>query len=103
MADEIHNRLATINAIHLFETSNILPTFLMATRISPSQPRAQAHSQSAATASERSLHDCGCNTSAPQAGTRAPSLPAAPTRASFCRSRLDSQLYGRIEQPTFTA
>jgi hypothetical protein len=43
MADEIHNRLATTNAIHLFETSNILPTSLMATLISPSQPWAQAH------------------------------------------------------------
>src|SRR6267154_5850664 len=91
MADEIHNRLATINAIHLFETSNIPPIFLMATLISPSQPRAQEHSQSAATASERNLHDCGCNTSVPQTGTRAPSLPAAPTRASVYRSRLKSQ------------
>ena len=48
MADEIHNKLATTSAIHLFETSKILPTFLMATLISPNQPWAQAHSQSAA-------------------------------------------------------
>src|SRR5258708_36536619 len=103
MLDEIHDRLATTNPIHLFETSNIPPTFLMATLISRSQPRAQEHSQSGGTASERSLHDCGCNTSAPQAGTRALVLPAAPTRASVYRSRLESQLYRRIEHPAFTA